>query len=101
MASDQYLPDATQISAAPEQLCSNIRDEAVILDLKSGNYYGLNPVGAYIWQLIQASTTVGEIKTAILNEFEVDEATCSHDLERVLSDLANQGLIEVRHEKAP
>jgi len=40
--------------------------EAVILDLKSGVYYGLNDVGTRIWHLIQEPKTLNEIQDAIL-----------------------------------
>lgn len=101
MTSNLSFPDDTRVVATSEQLSSNMDGEAVILNLKSGSYYGLNSVGTYIWETIQEVKTVEEIKTAILSVFEVDAATCAHDLNKVLESLVKMELIEIYDEKAP
>ncbi len=73
--------------------CS-LQGEAVILNYKSGVYYGLNPVGATIWQLIQESKTPREIHGALLDDYEVDSARCWNDLLTLLAELRQAGLIE-------
>lgn len=69
--------------------------EAVILDLESGRYYSLNPVGARVWDLIQTPQSVSAIRDVLLAEYEVERARCEQDLLRLLGDMAVQGLIEV------
>jgi Coenzyme PQQ synthesis protein D (PqqD) len=44
--------------------------EAAIINLKSGNYYSLNPIGTYIWAQIEPSTTMGEIVEEIVSRYE-------------------------------
>src|SRR6185295_13440033 len=90
------LSDHTVIKAAKQQVSCGLSGEAVILSLQNGIYYGLNTVGARIWELIQEPKTVGELHTLIQQEFEVDPARCAQDLEALLEDLSNHGLIEVR-----
>ena len=46
-------------------------DEAAILNLKTGIYYGLDPVGARIWNLIQTPRQLKEILETLLNEYDV------------------------------
>ena len=41
------------VKAAKEQVSCDLAGEAVILNLKSGQYFGLNEVGTRIWNLIQ------------------------------------------------
>ena len=43
----------TMIVVSKEQASAALGDEAAILNLKDGVYYGLDPVGARIWKLVQ------------------------------------------------
>ncbi len=88
----------TTIVAAQDQLSSDLAGEAIILELKSGTYYGLNTVGARIWDLIQQPRTLNEVRDILLEEFEVEPEQCQQDLSGLLQDLAAKGLIEVTHE---
>ena len=77
------------------QVSCSLQGEAVILNYRSGVYYGLNPVGARIWELIQESKTVAEVHQDIVAEFDVDSDRCWNDLQRVLAELQQAGLIEL------
>jgi hypothetical protein len=44
---------ADQITVSPEVLFQEVGGEAVLLDLKSESYFGLDDVGMRIWQLLQ------------------------------------------------
>ncbi|WP_193195681.1 lasso peptide biosynthesis PqqD family chaperone [Nostoc sp. MG11] len=90
--------DYPKVVAAKDQIFSELQGEAVILDINSGVYYGLNQVGASIWNLIQAPKTVKEIRDALLAEYEVDSQACETDILVLLEDLATKGLIEIRYE---
>ena len=87
------------VVTAKEQLWCDLAGEAAILNLRNGVYYGLNPVGARVWNLIQTSRTVIEVRETLLNEYDVDPDRCEQDLLALLQKLATQGLIEVKDEK--
>ena len=72
--------------------------EVAILNLKRGTYYGLDAVGARIWDLIQEPRTIGEIRDALVNEYEVQRDRCESDLITLLQRLTDEGLVEVRDE---
>jgi len=97
MSLSNTLSPASLIVATQHQVSSDLADEAVILDMPSGTYYGLNAVGASIWKLIQVPKTVHQLQEALLEEYEVDADTCEGDLLALLNDLQNKGLIEVVH----
>lgn len=88
------------VVAAKEQVSSDLAGEAVILDFKSGVYYGLNEVGTRIWNLIQQPKSVSEIRDAIVAEYEIEPELCDRDLKALLQQLEASGLIEVRNETA-
>lgn len=84
----------TTIVAAKEQISCDLLGEAVILDLKSGIYYGLDEVGARIWALLQEPRQVNEILNALLEEYDVDLPRCEIDLIGLLRQLRAVGLVE-------
>jgi hypothetical protein len=84
------------IVATSEQVSCDVEGEAAILNLKNGVYYGLNPIGARIWTLIQEPRQVGQLRDQLLSEYEVDAARLETDVRQLLADLAEHGLIEVK-----
>jgi len=84
------------VVASSDQLASSIGGETVILGLKAGRYYGVDQVGARVWQLVQTPRPVAEIRNAIVAEYDVDPARCEADLLKLLHQLAQAHLIEVR-----
>ncbi|MCM3874365.1 MAG: PqqD family protein [Pyrinomonadaceae bacterium] len=90
------ITDNSIIAANKELLCCDLSEGAVILDLKSGVYYGLDAVGTYIWGLIQEPKTIDEITNAVLDEYAVEPERCLADLKVLFKDMAERNLIEVR-----
>lgn len=54
----------------------------------------LNEVSAFIYKLLETPMCRDDLLTAILNEFDVDEATASADLDALLDKLADMGVLE-------
>lgn len=82
-------------SAAPDQLSSRLGAEVVILSLHSGVYYGLDPVGSRIWELLQESRTLPAIRDQIVQEFDVAPEQCEQDLLALIKQMEQEGLIQV------
>lgn len=90
-----------KIFLTPSQISSDIGDEAVILHLDSGVYYGLSEVGARIWELLkERSHRFSEIKSTLLSEYDVSPEVCQQDLTKILLELLEAGLIEVCDEES-
>ncbi|EHC14916.1 PqqD family peptide modification chaperone [Fischerella thermalis] len=92
------ISENTIVVASVEQISSDLGGEAVILNLKSGVYHGLNEVGTLIWNLIQTPKTVKDIKAAILAEYEVEAERCDRDLLKLLEDLLAAELINIQND---
>jgi hypothetical protein len=93
--------EMSTVVAVPNQVSSSLGEEAVILELTHGIYYGLNEVGARIWELLKKPRKAGEIRDVILDEYEVEPQAVTRDVLGLLTELADRGLIEVRDGKAP
>jgi hypothetical protein len=70
--------------------------EAVILQLEAGMYYGLDPVGTRLWQLIEAHGQLRPVLDAALQEFDVPSDVLERDLIELVSRLAEKQLVVVQ-----
>ena len=70
--------------------------EQAILQLDSGKYFGLNPVGARVWQLLASPQPVSAVLATLLAEYDVPAERCRADLFALLEKLRAAQLIEVR-----
>jgi len=90
------ITDRSVVVAAKDQVSCDLAGEAAILNIKSGVYYGLDPVGARIWNLMQEPRKVVEIQNVITEEYDVEPEQCARDLAGLLEKLLAEGLIEVK-----
>ncbi|HKW49360.1 MAG TPA: PqqD family protein [Gemmatimonadaceae bacterium] len=86
----------TIVRASPQQVSCNVADEAVLLSMRDGEYYGLNEVAACIWRHVQEARTVLEIRDALLSEYDAIGATeCEAALFDFLSEMISLQLVDV------
>jgi hypothetical protein len=76
-------------------LHQQLGEETVLLHLGTERYYGLDEVGSRVWLLLREHRTLDPIVMALVDEYEVDEETLRRDLERLLDELADLGLIHL------
>ena len=67
--------------------------EAVLLDLASGRYFGLNAVGTRAWTLLAAGTALDAAVAALAAEFDAPAAEITADVNALVSDLVARGLL--------
>jgi hypothetical protein len=86
----------TVVVASKDNVSCALGAEAAILNMGSGIYYGLDPVGAHIWGLLEQPHSVEDLRAAVVAEYEVEPERCEADLLALLEKLRAEGLIEVR-----
>jgi Coenzyme PQQ synthesis protein D (PqqD) len=96
MSMSLTISDRSVVVAAKEQVSCDLAGEAAILNIKNGACYGLDPVGARIWNLMQEPRAVADIQNTITNEYDVEPERCARDLVGLLEKLLAEGLIEVK-----
>ena len=87
-------PDAIVV-AAEHQVSCNVDDESALLNLATGVYYGLNPMGSYIWKLVQQPISYGTLRDRLLGEFGAEHQTVEQDLRQFLDEMVTAGLIQL------
>jgi hypothetical protein len=95
MDAEKRMSPETTVVATKEQASADLGGEVAILHLKNGIYYGLDPIGARIWNLIQEPRTVSEVRDTLLAEYDVDADRCERDLLALLTQLAENDLIHI------
>lgn len=84
-----------RVIPSPDVLFRELEGEAVMLDMGSERYYGLDEVGARIWQLLERNHDVETVVTQMLAEYEVSEEQLRSDLAHLIDDLAEAGLVTI------
>ncbi len=85
--------------AVPQQVVFRDLDgEAVILELESGRYYGLDAVGTQMWHRLQQHGEVRAAYQGLLQEYQVSEDELRRDLLEFVDRLASMKLLELDEE---
>jgi hypothetical protein len=75
-------------------LLQHVADEIVLLHLESGVYYGLDPVGTRMLDLACELGGADAVVSTLLEEYETTAEVLERDLERLLGELVENGLVE-------
>ena len=87
------LSDKVTIPA--QVMARDVGGETVVLDLASGTYYGLDPIGARIWQLMSEGQTLVQVCDAMLAEYDVTREDIERDVLALTQTLLNKKLVSV------
>ncbi len=79
-------------------LSTDLENEGVLLNLETGEYFGLDAVGMDMWKVLSNSETVEDARTALLAQYEVDEDVLFRDLDDLIAKLAERKLVLVNDE---
>ena len=84
------------LTIAPDVMFQYLNGEAVLLDLKSGTYFGLDDIGARAWQLILEHGLLSRVLEALLHEYDVDRDAGARDLLELAGQLVARRLVAVK-----
>ena len=70
------------------------RDGAVVLDIRHGQMFNLNPVGSRILQLLEKQLPESDVVDQISREFEVPRSAAETDVREFLGTLQRHHLLE-------
>lgn len=79
----------------PRVLCKEIDGEAVLLDLETEGYFGLNETAARFWSLATAAGTIGDALETMLGEYDVPREVLERDLDAIVARWIELGLARV------
>lgn len=86
---------SSQVKIGKQVVFREINGELVLLNLKSGFYFGLDPVGSRMWLLLKDHERLNRVLKLLLQEYSIEENACRNDLLKLVTSLQKSGLIEV------
>ena len=79
-----------------EAYASRVADDLVFFDEQAGKYFATGTVGADIWGLIGEPRSIQAVCAALMDNYEVDEATCLAEVQGFVEDLLAAGLVDTQ-----
>lgn len=86
---------SSRAKISQDVLFREIEGEAVLLNTKTGIYFGLEPIGVEIWKQLSAKKSFDAIVKNLTADYDIDEKTCREDLLRFTGHLEKNELIKV------
>lgn len=74
-------------------MAREVGDELVILDLKNGTYFGLDPVGARIWHFLAEGHSLAEVCRRMCAEYDVTPEDIERDVLTLVETLLAKNLV--------
>ena len=87
-----------KIAIPDSVLSTELGNEGVLLNLETGEYFGLDEVGLDMWKTLGASGTAEAARAVLLEQYEVDEDVLARDLEAFIATLAERKLVVISDE---
>lgn len=81
-------------------LFQEVSGEAVLLDLASEQYFGLNDVGTQIWHLLVEHRRLSLVHARLLSEYDADPGILKQDLLELVGALVEAGLVSLEPQAA-
>ncbi|OLE09742.1 MAG: hypothetical protein AUI36_41315 [Cyanobacteria bacterium 13_1_40CM_2_61_4] len=88
-------PFTSRVSVAPSVLFQVVGEEAVMLNLKTELFLGLDAMGTRMWTLLTESPSIQLAYNSLLGEYDVEPARLQRELNEFINKLLEQSLIEL------
>lgn len=85
-----------RVSVPEDVVSKELSGEMVLLNLATGEYFGLNEVGARMWSLLMKHGSPEPVLEALQAEFDVAPEVLRNDLMKLIADLSARGLVSTR-----
>jgi hypothetical protein len=83
-----------RVRVAPDVRIRLVGDEAVLLNLHTERYLGLNLAGTRMWSVLSTASSIQAAYDELLQEYDVEPARLRADLEEFIDQLLGQQLVE-------
>ena len=89
------LSGTTVLRVADDVLTRTAGTETVLLDLDSEEFFGLDGVGARVFELFGQPRSVDDVIDTLSGEYDVDRPTLATDVTDLVTDLVAQKLLVI------
>jgi hypothetical protein len=90
-----------RVEIADDVTWRDLAGEVVILNLATGVYFGLDGAGEQMWHQLVEQPSLEKAFESLKKQFDVDPKQLRRDLEALLQQLAEKGLVRLNPESNP
>lgn len=96
VSGERAIGMTSTVVASDQQVSCDVADESVLLSIQSSEYFGLNPVAASVWRLIQQPRRLMDVRNALMLEYtDVSAETCEAELLDFVRQLVTLALVTI------
>jgi len=87
------VPLDARFHVARDVQSRRFHEEVVVLDLRRGEYFSLNEVGARVWDALSSGATLREVIETLAVDYDTSVTQLSVDVLAVVEDLLRRELV--------
>jgi hypothetical protein len=84
-----------RLRLSPHVVHRSFASETVVLNLETGRYHGLNPIGGQLLDILNDAPSVRDAAALVADRYDQDQAAVEADLLEFCSDLLERRLVEI------
>ncbi|HXG50492.1 MAG TPA: PqqD family protein [candidate division Zixibacteria bacterium] len=89
------IRDDSIVTVPRDVIFQALDGEAVLLNTRTEIYFGLDAVGTRIWQLLSEHRLPAKVVSAMLEEYDIEEAELRSRVMEFIEKLRDKGLVEI------
>jgi hypothetical protein len=89
------FPPGARLLVPEGVLVRDLHGESVVLNLQTEKYFGLDEVGTRMWEVLTTADTIQAAYETLLVEYEVEPNLLRADMEKLISELVEHGLLVI------
>jgi len=86
----------SNVKIADDVIFQEVDGEAVLLNMRTEIYFGLDSLGARIWGLVQSHGRIGTVVRMLTEEYDIGEDRLGEEICEFIEKLRSKGLVEVQ-----
>jgi hypothetical protein len=87
-------PSSAKFQVTQDTIVKSFDDSTALVSMKTNRIHVMNPTATLIWQYICAGNSRAQMQELILQEFHADEKEVSNEIDTLLKQLQDEGLIQ-------
>ncbi len=84
-----------KIGRNSEILANQVDGELVMMSIENGKYYGMNPTGNLIWNLLETETVIADLLSTLATRFSLTEEKCKSDVLPFVEKLVSEKILVI------
>jgi Coenzyme PQQ synthesis protein D (PqqD) len=90
-----HITKESTVVQSESVLFTELAGGITLMNMDNAKYYHFDEVGAAIWRCIDGQSSVGDICSSLMSQFDADRAECEQDTFEFLNKIVGLSLIEV------